>query len=481
MSGGGGGDDKVVQYEDLTIEITHGDFSENMRGMRDNLEKALPYANEIQANMIRKYIEHFDGGNVEDHKESQKWWIQDKGPAVETNIGFIESYRDPLRVRGEYEGFVAVVNKEMSKKFNILVDSAPDLLKELPWNKHSEQQQQQQPFEIENFSKPDFTALEILAFATSGLPAGINIPNYEEIREHIGFKNVSLSNVLSATSPMEEITMLHEKDIKLFKELKGKAFEVQVGLHELLGHGSGKNIVADKDGKLPLDLSTIVNPITGQKDIHTFYKYGETFNAMFGEISNAYEECRAESVGIYLSTFDNVLKIFGHSGQEASDITYINYLLMVRAGLLGLEFYNPDSKKWLQAHMRARFCILRVLLEAGEDFVTIVEDEENNNCYVTLDRTKIQSVGMKAMDRFLLKLGIYKSTCNLVEGVGMFNKYTEVDDRFLKLRKIVLEKKQPRRVFVQPLTILDGDQVKLQEFEPSYEGMVNCFTKIVQI
>ena len=77
-------------------------------------------------------LQHFLLGDIDDHKASQAQWVADKGPVVETNIGFIESYRDPFGSRGEFEGFVAVVNKETSRKFGDLVNRAGPFLQKLP-------------------------------------------------------------------------------------------------------------------------------------------------------------------------------------------------------------------------------------------------------------------------------------------------------------------------------------------------------------
>jgi len=79
---------------------------------------------------------------------------------------FLIRYVDPYGGRAEWEGFTAVVNKKLSAKYDKLVDSAPEIIKTLPWGPD---------FEVDVFRKPDFTALEIVSFATGGIPAGINV------------------------------------------------------------------------------------------------------------------------------------------------------------------------------------------------------------------------------------------------------------------------------------------------------------------
>lgn len=40
--------------------------------------------------------------------------------------------------------------------------------------------------------------------------------------------------------------------------------------------------------------------------------------------------------------------------QDIEDVQYISFLLMARAGIRALEFYDPATKKHGQAHMQAR-------------------------------------------------------------------------------------------------------------------------------
>eukprot|EP00475_Leptophrys_vorax_P029599 TRINITY_DN4364_c0_g1_i1.p1 TRINITY_DN4364_c0_g1~~TRINITY_DN4364_c0_g1_i1.p1 ORF type:complete len:726 (+),score=242.40 TRINITY_DN4364_c0_g1_i1:110-2179(+) len=447
------------------IAVTFGDYGYSLEHVAANIEKAIPFAaDETQANMLAAYVKHFREGPIDFHKEAQRFWIRDVGPVVETNIGFIESYRDPAGVRGEFEGFVAVVNKETSKKFSTLVNQAPTFLAKLPWPSE---------FEKDKFLKPDFTSLEVVCFSGSGIPAGINIPNYDDIRQNEGFKNVSLGNVLTAYQSKDKVSFLGDDDQKIYQELRVPSFEVQVGGHELLGHGSGKLLVEQVEGKFNFDRE-LIDPMT-KRPVESWYLPGQQYDSVFGSLASAMEECRAECVGVVLSADFDFLKIFGHEGQEAEDILYVNWLNMARAGVLALEFYSPEQKKWRQAHMQARFGILRCMLAAGESFVTL--DPTNSDPIVSLDRSKILSVGVPAVQKFLHSIQVLKSTANIAGATKLFEEFTGVPEDFLKLRQIVLEKKKPRAVFVQVNTTLsqDGTQVLLHEYEASAEGMIESY------
>ncbi|XP_064432200.1 dipeptidyl peptidase 3 isoform X4 [Mirounga angustirostris] len=365
---------KSYEFQGSHFQVTRGDYAPILQKVVEHLEKAKAYAaNSQQEQMLAQYIESFTQGSIEAHKRGSRFWIQDKGPIVESYIGFIESYRDPFGSRGEFEGFVAMVNKAMSAKFECLVASAEQLLKELPWPP---------TFEKDKFLAPDFTSLDVLTFSGSGIPAGINIPNYDDLRQTDGFKTVSLGNVLAVAyaTQREKLTFLEEEDKDLFIRWKGPSFDVQVGLHELLGHGSGKLFV--------------------------------------------------------------------------------------------------------QAHMQARFVILRVLLEAGEGLVTVTPTtgaDGRPDARVRLDRNKIRPVGKPALERFLRKLQVLKSTGDVAGGRALYEGYAAVTDAspecFLTLRDTVLLRKESRKLIVQPNTRLEGSEVQLLEYEASAAGLIRSFSE----
>ncbi|KAH7046776.1 peptidase family M49-domain-containing protein [Macrophomina phaseolina] len=460
-----------------TLKLVFGDYSKEMATIADAIKKARQYAgNDTEKSMLDAYEKSFTTGSLEAYKDSQRFWIRDKGPMVETDIGFVETYRDPHGIRGEWEGFVAMVNKERTRAFGQLVEAAPSLIPRLPWEKE---------FEKDKFLSPDFTSLEVLTFAGSGIPAGINIPNYDDIRQKEGFKNVSLGNVLSAKAPNEPIPFIKDSDDAVYRKFRDPAFEVQVGLHELLGHGCGKLLQETAPGEYNFDVKNPpISPITN-KPVTTWYKPGQTWGSVFGPVAASYEECRAECVAMALSCDFDILKIFGFgSGEtdinnEAGDVLYAGYLSMARAGVAALEFWDPKSRKWGQAHMQARYSILRVFLNAGKEFCELEYTKDDlSDLTIRLERSKILSHGRPAVEKYLQQLHIYKATADVQAGTQMYNDITHVDDFFAnKVRPVVLAKKQPRKVFVQASTVAEGEKVTLKEYEPTPEGLIQSYAE----
>lgn len=444
------------------FEIEYGLFSSIMEKVVGYMKEALKYAaNENQSKMIESYIKHFETGDIEQHKESQRWWIKDQNPVIETNIGFVETYLDPAGVRAEWEGFVSIVDKQQSKLLLDLVQNAETIIETLPWGKF---------YEKDQFHRPDFTSLLVVTFASSGTPIGINIPNYDDIRMNEGFKNVNLGNV-AGLPKRENLHHMPEHEKDTLVNTHHDALFVDVSCHELLGHGTGKLFMKNEDGTFNFDTSKVEG---FDEKTTPYYNYNETWSSKFpGNYSSSWEECRAECVALFLGCNQKVLETLV-PGKVSSYkmIKHAIWISMVYGGIKGTVTYSPENKAWGQAHCQARFAIYKILREHG--FVTVNFEEKEGRSYFTfkLKLDEIETEGLRIIGDFLKQLQVMKSHGDFKNGKIFWDKYTSFNDEELKMRQIVIDWKNPRGLEVQHSLKLEGDKVTCECYEETFEGVI---------
>ncbi|KAI9755366.1 MAG: bifunctional diacylglycerol diphosphate phosphatase/phosphatidate phosphatase [Candelina submexicana] len=427
------------------VRLIRGDHSEELEHIYDCLANAKLYAaNDLQKRYIEQLQQSFTVGDIEPYKESQRIWVKDLAPSVETILGFVEPYRDPHGTRAEFEGIVAFVDTEESKTLKTLVDRSTKFIRRLPWATNSKENDGKGPFEKGTFEPPDFTSIH--EYSEEMAPAFL--------------------------CPTEAPTFLKHKY---------HAFYLWVVIHELLGHGTGKLLTQVGPNEYNFDIENPpIDPLTG-RPVECWYRPGQTWTGVFGDLATTIDECRAECVGAYLMSDEELLAMFGfddHTEITADDLTYNLYLQLGVGGLRALENYIVDDRKWGQAHSRAHFAMLRVLLDAGNEFLRVEYTKSTNSIIVHVNRTKILSHGRPAIASLLLRLHIYRCTADVEACRSFYEGLTAVEGVFLEWREVVLAKKKPRHVFVQANTVLEEDgTVILREYSASAEGMIQSWAE----
>jgi len=193
------------------------------------------------------------------------------------------------------------------------------------------------------------------------------------------------------------------------------------------------------------------------------------------------EECRAETVALYLVSNSDILKIFSYvDKQDVEDIQYVTFLLMARAGLRALEFYDPKIGKHGQAHMQARLGITQHLIKSGIARLEEVRDANGKleNLYVRIDRDLVLTKGKKVAGELLIELQVRKSTADGPGAREFYNRLTQpIKGWEGEIRDLVLKKKQPRKIFVQPNTFIVDDKVQLKEYPLTGAGVIESFVE----
>lgn len=72
------------------VRLEARDYADALAKVNAALSEARKYArNENQDKMLEKYVESFETGDIEAHKDGSRHWVKDVGPVVESYIGCV--------------------------------------------------------------------------------------------------------------------------------------------------------------------------------------------------------------------------------------------------------------------------------------------------------------------------------------------------------------------------------------------------------
>ncbi len=237
--------------------IPPGMYAEDLEASIGFLEKAIPFAaGPVQQETIRRLIRHFRTGSLEDFRQFNIQWVKDSS-SVDFIHGFIEVYLDPMGLKAEFESSIYWSDRQLSKSITDIGANAQYFENQMPWDDKYKKQN----------IKPLAASFVNVVLSSGGTgpvsPIGINLPNEQLVREQYGSKSVVLNNVIDAGNKSGGQVLLDEfaydEEEKALQARYGTLAEnMMTALHEVLGHASGKTMVAgDPSSYLPGYYSTL--------------------------------------------------------------------------------------------------------------------------------------------------------------------------------------------------------------------------------
>ena len=370
------------------------------------LEKASGVAeNQNQKNLIEKLIAFYKTGDLKTWDEYNILWVDDLQSHVDFINGFIETYSDPMGLKGTWESVVNFKNVEATKRTEIIAGNAQ-------WfEDHSPVDQRFKKDKVTGVSAKVITVAQLGGDCYPSSPIGINLPNADWIRKEYGSKSVTMENItysydqVSKGNGMLEEFVYREEDRQLSRQYGAIAGNLHTDLHECLGHGSGQLL----EGTSADALENYASPL---------------------------EEARADLFALYYLMDNKMLELELMPSLDVAKAAYNSY---IRNGLMTQLTRIEPGKNIEQAHMRNRQLIAKWAFEKGQKDNVIEKIVDKGKTYfVVNDHHKLRQI----FGELLAEIQRIKSEGDYQAGKDLIEKYAvkvdpelhqEALERFKKL------------------------------------------------
>jgi dipeptidyl-peptidase-3 len=401
------------------------------------LDKAAAVAeNDHQKEVINLLIDYYRSGDLKKFDDYSMKWVTDTTSRVDFINGFIETYTDPLGLKGSWEAMVNFKSIEASERTRIISENAQ-------WfEDHSPIDDRFKKEEVKGVSAKVITAAILGGDCYPATPIGINLPNADWIRRDHGSKSVTIDNITYAYDKaaegngFNEEFMWSDSERELARKYGTLTGNLHTDLHECLGHGSGK--------LLPGVSSDVLQA------------YGSPL-----------EETRADLFALYYLADPKLVELGLLPDNEAYKAEYYSYIM--NGAMTQLTRIQP-GKDIEQAHMRNRALIANWVIENGAaDSVVVMKERDNKTYVVVNDYDKLRTLfgELLAEVQRIKSEGDYEAGKQLVESYGV-----KVDP---ELHQEVLARYEalnlaPYKGFVNPVyKLVTDDEGKVTDVTISYD------------
>lgn len=408
----------------------NGLYGQCITNIINHLQSAIPYAeNEKQKKTIQLLIEFYRSGNLEKFDEYNIHWVTDTDSEIDFINGFIETYDDPLGRKATWESTVQMIDYEANERVKAISSNA------VWFEKNSTTDPEYKKEKIEGVSARAIDVIMEAGATSPSTPIGINLPNADWIRNEYGSKSVTISNIINAydeasksSGAIEEFAF-NEEERQLSKKYSTLGSNLHVDMHEIIGHGSGRNAVG----------------------------VGEMSDTIKNHASTI-EETRADLVALYFGLDEKLIDLGLMEDIKPGIAEYNSY---IRGGLMTQLVRVELGKNLEEAHMRNRQLIAKWAFDLGKEENVIEKIRKNDKTYFRITNhfklREIFGIQLREIQR-IKSTGDYKAASGLIEKYAVkvdFEIHQEVLERWQKLNI------PPYSGFINPklVPVLNDDKI----------------------